>query len=325
MNDQTPEECDLLPMQRQALAHSIARWTEASHRLEASVPGLLLVRYEAPTQPTSCMYEPCICLVAQGAKRVMLGDDEYMYDANHYLISSVGLPVVANVVEASPEVPLLGLALKLDMHMLAQMMVDSNLPISHPVVRPVTRTGRSGRGMRVSEVSMPLLNAFQRLLDLLDSPQDVPVLSPLIHKEILYRLLVGEQGHYLRQLVSTGSHGFQIARAIDWLKKNFIQPLKVDSLARQIGMSTSTFHYHFRAMTSMSPLQYQKWMRLHEARRLMFMEHLDATSAAFQVGYESPSQFSREYRRQFGTPPLRDIKNLYSSQFSSPSTKPATA
>ena len=321
MHEQAHKNCDLLPIQRQALAGGIARWTESDHRIDTSVPGLLLVRYDAPTQPTSCMYEPCICLIAQGAKRVMLGDEEYVYDANHYLISSVGLPVVANVVEASPEVPLLGLALKLDIHMLAQMLVDSNLPVT----RPVARAGCSGRGMRVSEVSMPLLNAFQRLLDLLDNPHDVPVLSPLIHKEILYRLLVGEQGNYLRQLVSTGSHGFQIARAIDWLKKNFVQPLKVDSLARQIGMSTSTFHYHFRAMTSMSPLQYQKWMRLHEARRLMFMEHLDATSAAFQVGYESPSQFSREYRRQFGTPPLRDIKNLYSSQFSSPSTKPATA
>ena len=318
-------ECNLLTIQRQALAQGIARWTETNHRLETCVPGLLLVRYEAPTRPTSGVYEPCICLVAQGAKRVMLGDDEYVYDANHYLISSVGLPVVANVVEASPEVPLLGLALKLDMPMLAQMLVDSDLPVARTVVRSVAQSGRSGRGMRVSEVSMPLLNAFQRLLDLLDNPQDVPALSPLIHKEILYRLLVGEQGLYLRQLVSTGSHGYQIAKAIDWLKKNFIQPLKVDSLAKQIGMSTSTFHYHFRAMTSMSPLQYQKWMRLHEARRLMFMEHMDATSAAFQVGYESPSQFSREYRRQFGTPPLRDIKNLYNNQPTGPSAESFTA
>lgn len=306
MPQQDKENCDMLNIQRQALARNIARQTEQNHRLETAVPGLVLVRYEAPTQPASCMYEPTICLVAQGAKRVMLGDEEYLYDANHYLISSVGLPVVANVVEASPEVPLLGMVLKLDMRMLAQMMVDSNLPVS--------RAAKSGRGMRVSEVCMPLLNAFQRLLDLHDHPQDIAVLSPLIHKEILYRLLLGEQGHYLRQIVAAGSHGFQIAQAIDWLKKNYVQPLKIDSLARQIGMSTSTFHLHFRAMTSMSPLQYQKWMRLHEARRLMFMEHLDATSAAFQVGYESPSQFSREYRRQFGTPPLRDIKGLISTQ-----------
>ncbi|QCC85693.1 AraC family transcriptional regulator [Desulfovibrio desulfuricans] len=316
MKPQPEKQCDLLHVQRQILARSIARWTENNPRFEADVPGLLLVRYEAPTQPTSGVYEPCICLVAQGAKRVMLGGEEYVYDANHYLISSVGLPVVANVVEASPEKPLLGLALKLDMRMLAQMMVDSNLP--------APRSGRSERGMRVSEVSAQLLSAFQRLLDLQQDPQDIAVLSPLVHKEILYRLLVGEQGHYLRQLVSAGSHGFQIARAIDWLKKNYVQPLKVDSLAKQIGMSTSTFHYHFRAMTAMSPLQYQKWMRLHEARRLMFMERLDATSAAFQVGYESPSQFSREYRRQFGTPPLRDVKNLYTTQEAS-AASPADA
>ena len=306
MNQHQDNHCDMLTVQRQALAQNIACLTKENHRLETAVPGLMLVRYEAPTQPTSGVYEPCICLVVQGAKRVMLGDEEYVYDANHYLISSVGLPVVANVVEASPEVPLLGMVLKLDMRLLAQMMVDSNLPVA--------RAGRSGRGMRVSEICMPLLNAFQRLLDLHDTPQDIDVLSPLVHKEILYRLLLGEQGHYLRQLVSAGSHDNQIAQAVDWLKKNYIQPLRIDNLARQIGMSTSTFHYHFRAVTTMSPLQYQKWMRLHEARRLMFMEHMDATSAAFQVGYESPSQFSREYRRQFGTPPLRDIKGLISTQ-----------
>ena len=186
MPQQDKEKCDMLNIQRQALARNIARQTEQNHRLETAVPGLVLVRYEAPTQPASCMYEPTICLVAQGAKRVMLGGEEYLYDANHYLISSVGLPVVANVVEASPEVPLLGMVLKLDMRMLAQMMVDSNLP--------VTRAAKSGRGMRVSEVCMPLLNAFQRLLDLHDHPQDIAVLSPLIHKEILYRLLLGEQG-----------------------------------------------------------------------------------------------------------------------------------
>lgn len=315
MHQQHEKQCDMLTVQRQTLARNIARLTEKNHRLETDVPGLMLVRYEAPTQPASGVYEPCICLVAQGAKRVMLGDEEYVYDANHYLISSVGLPVVANVVEASPEVPLLGMVLKLDMRMLAQMMVDSNLPVA--------RACRSGCGMRVSEVCMPLLNAFQRLLDLHEAPQDIAVLSPLVHKEILYRLLRGEQGQYLRKLVSAGSHGFQIAQAVDWLKKNYIQPLKIDNLAKQIGMSTSTFHYHFRAMTTMSPLQYQKWMRLHEARRLMVMEHLDAASAAFRVGYESPSQFSREYRRQFGTPPLRDRKSLVSAQGESSSSNKA--
>jgi AraC-like DNA-binding protein len=164
--------------------------------------------------------------------------------------------------------------------------------------------------MAVSKVSLPLLNAFQRLVDLLDQPEDIPILAPLLHKEILYRLLVSEQGPRLRQIASTGSHSNQIARAIDWLRENYAQQLKIDSLAKDIGMSASTFHHHFRSVTAMSPLQYQKRMRLQEARRLMLTEQQDATSAAIQVGYESPSQFSREYKRQFGAPPLRDIKML---------------
>ena len=164
--------------------------------------------------------------------------------------------------------------------------------------------------MAVSEVSLPLLNAFQRLIDLLDQPEDIPILAPLIQREILYRLLMGEQGPRLRQMGAAGSQSHQIARAIDWLKANFSQPLRVDDLAAHARMSTSAFHHHFRALTAMSPLQFQKWLRLHEARRLMLTEHLDAATAAFQVGYESPSQFSREYNRLFGAPPLRDITSL---------------
>ncbi|MDK2955492.1 MAG: hypothetical protein PWQ57_988 [Desulfovibrionales bacterium] len=291
-----------LVMTRSALAQEIARWTEKEHCLKTAIPGLVLVKYEAPTEPMSSMYDPCLCLVAQGAKRVMLGDEEYVYDANHFLITSVGLPVVSNVVEASKDAPLLGLALQIDLRLAAQLMVDSNLP--------TPRTPQCGRGIAVSEVSAPLLSAFQRLLDLLDQPEDIPILAPLLHKEILYRLLVGDQGPRLRQIASAGSHGNQIVRAVDWLKENYAQQLKIEGLAKQIGMSTSTFHHHFRAMTAMSPLQFQKWLRLHEARRLMLTESQDATSAALQVGYESPSQFSREYRRQFGAPPLRDIRKL---------------
>ncbi len=164
--------------------------------------------------------------------------------------------------------------------------------------------------MAVSEVPLPLLNAFQRLIDLLDDPESIPVLAPLVHREIFYRLLVGEQGPRLRQIVTAGSHSHQIARAIDWLKDNFKEPLRVDDLAAYSGMSTSSFHHHFRSLTAMSPLQFQKRLRLNEARQLMLTERLDAASASFQVGYESPSQFSREYNRLFGAPPLRDIRNL---------------
>ncbi|MFZ5811978.1 MAG: AraC family transcriptional regulator N-terminal domain-containing protein [Thermodesulfobacteriota bacterium] len=293
---------DPLDASRRALAEKISQWTEKSPLLETEIPGLVLARFSEPTEPKSGIYEPSICFVAQGAKRAMLGDEEYIYDANHYLITSVGLPVVMHVVEASKETPLLGLVLKVDLQVVAQMMIDSTLTVA--------RTQQTGRGMAVSEISPQLLSALQRLLDLLDQPEDIPILAPLIHKEVIYRILTGDQGPRLRQIASNGSHGYKIARAIDWLRENYAMQLKIERLAKNIGMSASTFHHHFRAVTAMSPLQYQKKMRLLEARRLMLAGKLDATSAAIQVGYESPSQFSREYSRQFGAPPLRDIKRM---------------
>jgi AraC-like DNA-binding protein len=286
----------------EALGKSIARWTDKGDQLVTAIPGLSLWRRIEPTQPVSGMYEPSICLIAQGAKRLLLGDDTYVYDAHHFLITSVDLPTVWQIIEASREKPCLGLMLKLDQREISQLMVDSNLP-------PL-RTQQSSRGMAIGEVTLPLLTAFQRLIDLLAEPKDIPILAPIIQREISYRLLVGDQGARLRQMASAGSQSHQIARAIDWLKGNFTRPLRIDDLATQVNMSSSTFHHHFRALTAMSPLQYQKRLRLNEARRLMLTERLDATTAAFQVGYESPSQFSREYSRLFGAPPLRDISNL---------------
>jgi AraC-like DNA-binding protein len=286
----------------EALGKSIARWTDKGDQVTTAIPGLSLYRRDEPTQPMSVMYEPRICMLAQGAKRVLLGDDAYLYDAHHFLISSVHLPTVVQVIKASRERPYLGLTLKLDQREISQLMVDSNLPPPRPQ--------QSSRGMATGEVTLPLLTAFQRLIELLDEPRDIPILAPIIQREILYRLLVGDQGARLRQIASAGSQSHQIARAIDWLKGNFTRPLHIDDLATQVNMSTSTFHHHFRALTAMSPLQYQKWLRLNESRRLMLIEHLDATTAAFQVGYESPSQFSREYSRLFGNSPLRDITNL---------------
>jgi AraC-like DNA-binding protein len=286
----------------EALGESIARWTDKGERIETAILGLVLARREEPTQPTSGMYEPSICLVAQGAKRVLLGDDIYVYDAHHFLITSVDLPTVVQVIEASREKPFLGLLLKLDQRQISQLMADSHLP--------PPRAQQSSRGMATGEVTLPLLTAFQRLLDLLAEPQDIPILAPLVQREISYRLLVGDQGARLRQMASAGTQSHQMARAIEWLKGNFTRPLRIDDLATQVNMSISTFHHHFRALTAMSPLQYQKRLRLHEARRLMLTERLDATNAAFQVGYESPSQFSREYSRLFGAPPLRDITSL---------------
>ncbi len=296
---------DALALGRAALVEKIARWTEKADKADTAIPALSLRRYAAPTEPANYLHEPSICLSVQGAKRVLLGEDVYRYDAHHFLISSVDLPVVAQVLEASREKPYLGLMLKLDKRVIAQLMVDSNLPLP--------RGGQATRGIAVSEVSLPLLNAFQRLIDLLDAPGDIAILFPLVEREILYRLLMGEQGPRLRQIGGTGSQSHQVARAIDWLKGNFIRPLRVDELAAYARMSPSTFHHHFRALTAMSPLQFQKSLRLHEARRLMLIEHQDAATAAFQVGYESPSQFSREYNRLFGAPPLRDIRILQQS------------
>lgn len=286
----------------EGLRRSIARWTEEGELLATAVPGLSLFRREEVTEPVSGMYEPSVCLVAQGAKRVQLGEDTLVYDAHHFLITSVHLPTLVQVIEASPERPYLGLRLLLDLREVSQLMLDSSLP------QP--RTQQSSRGMAIGEVTLPLVDAFQRLLDLLGEEKDIPILAPMIQREIIYRLLVGDQGARLRQIVSAGSQSRQIARAIDYLKGNFASPLRIDDLATQVNMSTSTFHHHFRTLTAMSPLQYQKMLRLNEARRLMLTERLDATSAAFQVGYESPSQFSREYGRLFGQPPLRDIVNL---------------
>ena len=284
-----------------ALVERIARWTVEGQPV-ITIPSMKLSRWDAPTEPMSYMHEPSICLIAQGVKRVLLAGDVYVYDARHFLLTSVNLPVVAQVLDASPEKPYLGLKLTLDLRAVTQLLMDSHLPL--PRMQPTSR------GMVVSEVSLPLLNAFQRLLDLFDAPEDIPILAPLIQREILYRLLVSEQGPRLRQIAAAGSQGHEIARAIDWLKANYTYPLRVDDLAASVQMSTSAFHHHFRTLTAMSPLQYQKWLRLHEARRLMLTEHLDAATAAFQVGYESPSQFSREYSRLFSAPPLRDITSL---------------
>lgn len=295
-------EADRLEAVRKSLASRIARWTAQGDLSVTAIPALSLYRRDAPDEPTSCLHEPSISLIVQGAKRVLLGKDTYGYDAGHFLITSVDLPATFQVIEASKEKPYLGLLLRLDQRAMAELMVDSHLP--PPREQP------TGRGMVVCQATLPLLDAFQRLIELLDEPNDIPVLAPLIQREILYRLLVSDQGARLRQIASVGSQSHRIAQAIDWLKSHYAQPLRVDELAAHVQMSTSTLHHHFRALTAMSPLQFQKWLRLNEARWLMLAEHLDASTAAFRVGYESPSQFSREYRRLFGASPLRDIANL---------------
>lgn len=284
------------------LAESIARLTEHGELRSTGISGLSLFRKNEPSEPVTGSYEPSVCLIAQGAKLVRLGNDTYVYDSNRYLFSGLHLPVIAQVVEADREKPYLGIKLTFDYRDISQLMADSQLP--------APRTQKTERGMATGELTPCLINAFQRLVDLLDEERDIPMLAPLIQREIFYRLLVGEQGERLRQLAVMGTQSQQIARAVTWLRSNFEKPLKVDELAKKASMGTSTFHHHFRNMTALSPLQYQKRLRLQEARRLMLAEHIDAASASFQVGYESPSQFSREYSRLYGAPPVRDIMAL---------------
>lgn len=285
-----------------SLAETIARWTGESEAVATAIPELSLHRHTTGTEPANALYDPSICVVAQGAKRVLFGDGDYVYDARSYLLTSVNIPTLFQVISATPEKPYLGLVLRLNMREVTQMIVDTDLPPS--------RGQQSESGMVLGKMDRPLLAAIQRLTELLDVPQDIPILGPIVQKEILYRLLVGDQGERLRQIASIGSQSNQIARAIDWLKENFAQQLKIDDLARRVSMSPSTFHHHFKALTAKSPLQFQKWLRLNEARRLMLIDQTDAATASFEVGYESPSQFSREYSRLFGNSPARDISML---------------
>ncbi len=297
------EEADHLETAREALAASIVRWTEVDGEpCATSIPALTLLRRTTHSEPTRCMYDPSVALIVQGAKRVLLGGDTYLYDACRFLITSVDLPVIGEIIEASRERPFLALVMKIDQRTMAELIVETKL--RPPPAEP------TGRGIAVGHASLPLLQAFRRLIELLEEPDDIPVLAPLIQREILYRLLVGEQGSRLWQIASVGTQSHRIARAIDWLKAHVTEPLRIDELAASVQMSTSTFHHHFRALTAMSPLQFQKSLRLNEARRLMLAEHLDASTAAFRVGYESASQFGREYHRLFGAPPVRDVSSL---------------
>ncbi|HHF2872175.1 TPA: AraC family transcriptional regulator N-terminal domain-containing protein [Vibrio diabolicus] len=287
------------------LAKHIEKWANGANQYDTEIPGLRFSRWATPTPPTSYTHNPSICLIAQGRKRVLLGEDSFVYDANHFLISSVDLPIIANIIEASEDKPYLGVIMELDLTEISQLIVDSELTFN--------QSKEAQKGIAVGELSEPLLDAFLRLIELLDEGQSIKILAPIIKREIFYRLLITEQGARLNQIVTAGSHSHQIAKAIDWLKNNFVEPLSVSELAAYSGMSKSAFYTHFRSMTSMTPLQFQKKLRLSEARRLMLTENLDAMATTFKVGYESPSQFSREYSRLFGAPPSKDIKSLRES------------
>jgi len=246
--------------------------------------------------------EPILAILVQGKKEALLGEETYRYSAAQYLVVSVDLPLSAFIVEATPEQPYLGFKLNLDPRQLCDIITAQTSVIEEK--------NNSVRGLFVSTVDAPLLDCAMRLTRLLDTPQDIPILAPMIIREIYYRLLMGEQGEAVRQIATSGSNMQRIAEVIKLIKADFTKPMRVEELAGQASMSPSSFHHHFKKVTSMSPLQYQKQLRLLEARRLMLAENSDAANAAYQVGYESPSQFSREYSRMFGAPPIRDIERL---------------
>lgn len=280
--------------------------TKEKRRDETPIPGLVLHRWGHPTEPSSYLFTPHLCLIAQGVKRIILGDEAYVYDDRTYVVSSVELPIISQIIEATPAKPYLGLTLELDLQEISRIMLNgsSTAPAASP----------TDRGIGVSRLTPTLLSAVERLLSLLNTPEDIPIFHPLIRQEIYHRLLMGAQGGRLRQIVRAESRSSRIAKAIDHMKKHFDRTLSVQTLSGMAGMSPSSFHQHFRALTAITPLQFQKRIQLTEARRLMLLEQMDAGTAAFHVGYESPTQFTREYKRMFGNPPKTDIKKLQEEQ-----------
>jgi AraC-like DNA-binding protein len=287
------------------LARLIERYTEKDGIHATAIRRLFLIRSSRPTEPIHALHEPAVCLVAQGRKQVMVGQSVYVYDRAEYLVVSVDVPIVGQILEASADAPYLCLRLDLDPAAIGALMLEAELPGAG--------SGQPGQALSLSSITVELLDAAIRLVRLLAAPRDVPILAPLAEREILYRLLLGDQTSKLRQIALGESKLQQINRAIGWIKTNFREPFSIDAVASEARMSPSTLHEHFKAVTSMSPLQYQKQLRLQEARRLILSQSIDAAMAGHSVGYESPSQFSREYRRTFGAPPARDVARLRAS------------
>jgi AraC-like DNA-binding protein len=290
--------------QCQELADLITRHTDGKgNGVHQTAIAQLEFQRESSVSTALCgVCDPIFAILVQGKKELLLNDDIYRYGAAQYLVVSVDLPLTAFVVEATPDKPYLGFKLTLNPYHLCDLMIQASTT--------QRQQENAVRGLFVSTTDMPLLDCALRLTKLLDTPQDIPILAPLIIRELYYRLLMSDQGAAVRQIATSGSHMQRIAEVIKHLKADFTQPLRIENLARQAGMSASSFHHHFKAVTSMSPLQYQKQLRLLEARRLMLAENANASNAAYQVGYESPSQFSREYARMFGSPPIQDIEHL---------------
>ena len=309
MSDETPDTATVLAMPmplepeldaaREELVQLIRHITRGQDgTVDCAVPGLQVHCISKPDGPKHGFATPALGLIAQGSKRVIVGDDIYVYDPMNYLVTSVDLPVCGQVCVTSEKEPYLGVRLELAVDEIGDLIGDEKLPAK--------ANAPASRGMYVNRIAMPVLEPVLRLLRLLDTPEDIPIMAPLIKREIMYRLLVNGEGARLRQIALHDSHTQRIAKAISALRTNYAQSLRVEDMARAVHMSVSSFHHHFKAVTAMSPLQYQKQLRLQEARRQMLIAGTDVASAAHNVGYESPSQFAREYGRMFGAPPLRD-------------------
>jgi len=289
---------------RAELARKIALFMGSAEKRITDIPGLILVRRTTPTAPCSITYEPSVTVIAQGRKRVDLGRTTFLCDASRFLLTAVDLPVVSRIVEASEAVPCLAMSLKLEMPVVRELLSREEIQVAEPPSEsPAMATG---------ETTVEFLSACCRLVDLLDAPQDIPFLSGLIQREIIYRILRSAEGARLRAIATLGEQSHRTAKAIAWIRSNYAKPLRLEDLAEIAGMGVSTLHHHFRLLTAMSPLQYQKQLRLQAARGRMLMDGMDAASVAFEVGYESASQFSREYSRFFGQPPMRDVRALRS-------------
>jgi AraC-like DNA-binding protein len=286
---------------RRALAQKIARRAVAEGDTPTEIAGLRLYRRSEPSACASAAYEPSLVVFVQGQKRISVGKTTYICDGSNFLLTSVDLPVVSQVIAATQAEPILGLLLKLEMPAVREILSQQEFHLREE--------SAEARAMAVGVSSFELLDACSRLVDLLDTPQDIPFLGSLIQREIVFRLLRSPQGKHLRAIATLGEQSHRTAKAVEWLRMNYAKPLRVEQLATMARMGVSTLHHQFRSMTAMSPLQYQKQLRLHVARERMLNEGLDAASAAFEVGYESASQFSREYSRFFGQPPIRDIKS----------------
>ena len=287
---------------RRDLAERITVHTPSLGENLTAVRGLSLFRQTACTPCYMASVEPSVSVFVQGRKRINIGGVEYLCDESSFLVASIDVPVQSQIIEASEAVPQLAMRLKLDMQMVREVVRREDLPES---TGPTER-----RGLAAGQTTTGLVSAAIRLVDLLDTPEDIPFLEHLIEREIIYRILRTPQGERLRAIATSGNLSQRAAKAIAWLSTNYAKPLRMEELAEIARMGVSTLHHQFRALTAMSPLQYQKHLRLRVARERMLKDGIDATTAAYEVGYESVSQFNREYSRFFGQPPMRDVKAL---------------